>query len=383
MNPTTRCAATSNPDVLKIWDPMCEWMPTSRSSGRAATARTASRAAPEVSDRPNFWSSWAVAMNSWVCASTPVVTRTSTSATTPAAAGEVGQPIHLLQGVDDVAAHPCGQPRAQLGAGLVVAVQADPLGGEPGRTGQCQLAAGAHVEAEALLGQPAHGGRAQEGLAREGHRAGHVAVGVGRLERRGPGPEVSLVEDHGRGAVRGREVPDGPAADDQGACGITARRGRPDLRVDPGHDHRVGDRRDRDGRGEFTVHRAGGMCAHGVILGRRTSAGPEVAAAEADAHALDLRGSDDGQADTYSQICSATTPPRTATIWLYVRGDATGTGRQAEGPDEDQQRAQRRAEVEPADDPARRDAVPHRDGEQQVDHQRPRPASGQELTFWL
>ncbi len=38
---------------------------------------------PPDSDRPNFWSSWAVAMNSWVCASTPTVTRTSTGATTP------------------------------------------------------------------------------------------------------------------------------------------------------------------------------------------------------------------------------------------------------------------------------------------------------------
>ncbi len=33
---------------------------------------------PEASEKPNFWSSCAVAMNSWVCASTPVVTRTST-----------------------------------------------------------------------------------------------------------------------------------------------------------------------------------------------------------------------------------------------------------------------------------------------------------------
>ena len=86
MNPTTRWAATSKPDVLKICEPMWEWMPSSRSSGRSPTASTASRAAPEVSDSPNFWSSCAVAMNSWVCASTPVVTRMSTSATTPASA---------------------------------------------------------------------------------------------------------------------------------------------------------------------------------------------------------------------------------------------------------------------------------------------------------
>ena len=29
-------------------------------------------------EKPNFWSSWAVAMYSWVCASTPAVTRTMT-----------------------------------------------------------------------------------------------------------------------------------------------------------------------------------------------------------------------------------------------------------------------------------------------------------------
>ena len=50
----------------------------------ANTRRIASIAAPLASDSPNFWSSWAVEMNSWVCASTPTVTRTSTSWTTPA-----------------------------------------------------------------------------------------------------------------------------------------------------------------------------------------------------------------------------------------------------------------------------------------------------------
>ena len=45
---------------------------------RASTRRTASAASPPASEKPNFWSSWAVAMNSWVCASTPTVTRTST-----------------------------------------------------------------------------------------------------------------------------------------------------------------------------------------------------------------------------------------------------------------------------------------------------------------
>ena len=46
MKPMTRCAATSKPEVLKIWEPMCECTPTNSSSGRATTARIASRAAP-------------------------------------------------------------------------------------------------------------------------------------------------------------------------------------------------------------------------------------------------------------------------------------------------------------------------------------------------
>ena len=77
-SPTTRCAATSKPAVSKICEPMCECSPANTSPGQAMTRRTASSAAPEASEKPNFWSSCAVAMNSWVCASTPVVTRTST-----------------------------------------------------------------------------------------------------------------------------------------------------------------------------------------------------------------------------------------------------------------------------------------------------------------
>ena len=49
-----------------------------RSPGAASTRRTASSASPPAIEKPNFWSSWAVAMYSWVCASTPAVTRIST-----------------------------------------------------------------------------------------------------------------------------------------------------------------------------------------------------------------------------------------------------------------------------------------------------------------
>ncbi|SKW58666.1 Uncharacterised protein [Mycobacteroides abscessus subsp. massiliense] len=44
--------------------------PTSRKLSVAKTRRTASSACPPARDNPNFWSSCAVEMNSWVCAST-------------------------------------------------------------------------------------------------------------------------------------------------------------------------------------------------------------------------------------------------------------------------------------------------------------------------
>ncbi|CAM5641635.1 hypothetical protein SVIOM342S_01680 [Streptomyces violaceorubidus] len=77
-SPTTRCAATSNPDMSKICDPMCEWIPMTSSPSSCRARRTASAACPPASGMPNFWSSWAVAMNSCVCASTPTVMRICT-----------------------------------------------------------------------------------------------------------------------------------------------------------------------------------------------------------------------------------------------------------------------------------------------------------------
>lgn len=82
-SPSTRWAASSNPSMSKICDPMWLCRPTSLRLSVAKTRRMASIAIPPASENPNFWSSCAVEMNSWVCASTPTVTRTSTSATTP------------------------------------------------------------------------------------------------------------------------------------------------------------------------------------------------------------------------------------------------------------------------------------------------------------
>ncbi len=57
--------------------------PTRRRPSALSTRRAASAASPAAREKPNFWSSCAVAMNSWVCASTPTVTRMSTDWRTP------------------------------------------------------------------------------------------------------------------------------------------------------------------------------------------------------------------------------------------------------------------------------------------------------------
>ena len=76
---STRRAATSKPELSKIWLPMWEWRPSSSSPSASCTMVTARHASPLVIEKPNFWSSCAVAMYSWVCASTPAVTRIMTA----------------------------------------------------------------------------------------------------------------------------------------------------------------------------------------------------------------------------------------------------------------------------------------------------------------
>ena len=219
---STRRAATSNPEVSKICDPMWLCSPSSSRPGASSTRRTASSASPEVIEKPNFWSSCAVAMYSWVCASTPAVTRTSTRAVARQLLRHRGQPLDLVERVDDDPADAGLHRAAQLPGGLVVAVVADPRRVEPGPQRDGQLTGRAHVEAQPLLRDPARDRRAQEGL------AGVVDVVVGeRLpERPGARPEVGLVEDVRRGAVLGDQVAQVDAADLEGAVvGLAGRRG--------------------------------------------------------------------------------------------------------------------------------------------------------------
>ena len=208
-SPTTRCAATSNPAVSKICEPMCECRPPNCSDGASRTAATARAADPSRSENPNFWSSCAVAMNSWVCASTPTVTRTITRCTTPATAAIDASAFDLVEGIHDDVSDTGLDTSRQLGGRLVVAVHADAFGREPGGEGHREFATGAHVESEALLGDPAGDGGAQKGL------AGVVDAQLGerRAVRASTSPQIVLVEEQRRRAVLLHEVGYRAAAD--------------------------------------------------------------------------------------------------------------------------------------------------------------------------
>ena len=99
------------------------------------TRRTAARASPALMEKPNFWSSWAVAMYSWVCASTPAVTRTMTGATRPSSAVSRSSRSISSKESSTMRPDPGLERGAQLGGRLVVAVEADPgrVGARPQR----------------------------------------------------------------------------------------------------------------------------------------------------------------------------------------------------------------------------------------------------------
>ena len=191
---------------------MCEWMPSSCSSGRASTASSPCIAGLSPSgdaiERPNFWSSWAVEMYSWPPACTPVVTRTITGARRSAARGDrVGHPVDLDERVDDDPADAGVERPRDLRVRLVVAVQADVGAGDPGAQRDGELAARGGVDAQALLVHPARDRDGQERLARVVHVDAGADLRERRLERAavaaGAGAEVGLVE-HVRRACRAR-----------------------------------------------------------------------------------------------------------------------------------------------------------------------------------
>ncbi len=147
----------------------------------------------------------------------------------PGALGDGGQAHQLVEAVDHDAPDARLDRPHQLGHALVVAVERQPLHREAGPQRHSQLAAGADVEGQALLGHPPGDRGAQERLA----RVVDVAVGSPfRPERVAPRPaaaaEVVLVQDVRGGAELRREVADVDAPEAQDAVLAAGRGDRPD-----------------------------------------------------------------------------------------------------------------------------------------------------------
>ena len=139
--------------------------------------------------------------------------------------GDLGEPLDLGEAVDDDPADAGVDGAAQLGVRLVVAVVADPGRVEAGAQRDGQLAAGADIQAQPLLVDPAGHGGAEEGLA----GVEDVEGGERVAERPGAGPQVVLVEHVRRGHVLGDEVCHRHPADGQVAVDLVSRR-RPQRR---------------------------------------------------------------------------------------------------------------------------------------------------------
>ena len=138
--------------------------------------------------------------NSWVWASTPGVARIRTFGREPVLRVEGGEALELVEAVDDDATDAGLPRRLQLGHGLVVAVEDEPVGRHAGGEGDVELAAGGHVEVHPLLVGEARHRQAEERLGGVGDpvtERGHRLAAAG--------PEVGLVVDEqGRAEALGQ-----------------------------------------------------------------------------------------------------------------------------------------------------------------------------------
>ncbi len=140
----------------------------------------AASAAPLANPKPNLESAWPVRTNSWVWASMPGVMRSSTRGAGRPSACEPVEAVELVEGVDDDVADADLQRRGQLVGRLVVAVQHQPGGRHPGGQRHVHLAAGRHVEQQALLVGEAGHGAAEERLRRVARRPAPKAATASR-----------------------------------------------------------------------------------------------------------------------------------------------------------------------------------------------------------
>ena len=113
------------------------------------------RPRPTDTDSPNFWSSCAVAMNSWVCASTPTVTRTSTGCTTPARAAASAMRTTSSKESMTMRPTPAATAASISAIDLLLPCSRRRSPGTPARSATASSPPDAHVDAEALLRDPA------------------------------------------------------------------------------------------------------------------------------------------------------------------------------------------------------------------------------------
>jgi len=143
-----------------------------------------------------------------------------------------GELLDLVERVDHDPPDPIGQCGLEVLGGFHVAVQHDPVGRETDRPRHREFTRRAHVERQALLGEPAQHRPARQRLARERDLRLRQRMSVGAR----PGPDLVLVEQRARGAEARGEVSQRNAGETQVAAVDRVRCGGPDPRRQPGLD---------------------------------------------------------------------------------------------------------------------------------------------------
>ncbi|OQA38655.1 MAG: hypothetical protein BWY52_03245 [Chloroflexi bacterium ADurb.Bin325] len=139
------------------------------------------------------------------------------------ARGQLAQQRQLVEVVHHDAADVAVERIGQLVARLVVAVEVDAFGGEAGVQRDVQLAAGYHVQLQALLGHELRDRGAEISLGRIGGPRGRgVAGSQGRAVLGGAAAQRRLVEDIERRAVVARQRGDRDAAHGEHAVLVQA-----------------------------------------------------------------------------------------------------------------------------------------------------------------
>ncbi len=207
---------------------MWQWIPPNVSPGASTTRRTAASASPFATENPNLDRSVPVSMYSWVCASTPGVTRTNTDA----AEADPLESVQLGEGVRDDDAHAGVASRFDLLVALVVPVEHQSLTRESRPGARRAARRPSPHRASARLRRPAE---PSPGTGTPCPRTRRSPAPKLAANVRAPGPEVVLV-------VHEQRRPE-------------LRRERTDVHVE------------QPGRHERLVERCAGTCGHACSLG--------------------------------------------------------------------------------------------------------------------